>query len=113
MYSVSQSRSEGGSTGLSYLTNYDQANGTNFQRLNYSTYTDNDSNLCGELFIFDPSSTTFVKHFIATTQEHFNNGSSVSYASGYFNTTSAIDAVQFKMESGNIDSGTIEMYGIN
>jgi hypothetical protein len=104
---------EAGSSGLSYLTNYDQGNGTNFQRLNYSTYTDNDSNLCGELFIFDPSSTTFVKHFIARTQEHLNNGASDSYASGYFNTTSAIDAIQFKMESGTIDSGTIEMYGIN
>jgi hypothetical protein len=99
--------------GISYLTGYDQANGTNFQRLNYSTYTDNDSNLCGELFIFDPSSTTFVKHFTARTSEHINNAASDAYAAGYFNTTSAINAIQFKMESGTIDSGTIEMYGIN
>jgi hypothetical protein len=106
------SHTEAASAGVSYLTNYDQANGTNFQRLNYSTYTDNDSSLCGELFLFNPSSTTFVKHFIARTQEHFNNGSSDSYAAGYFNTTSAIDAVQFKMESGNIDSGRIALYGI-
>ena len=104
---------ESNSGGQSYLTGYDQANGTNFQRLNYSTYTDNDSNLCGELFIFDPSSTTFVKHFYATTAEHINNGTSNAKAAGYFNTTSAINAIQFKMESGNIDSGTIEMYGIN
>ena len=101
--------------GISYLTGYDQANGTNFQRLNYSTYTDNDSNLCGELFIFDPSSTTFVKHILIRTATLANGDFAVfnTTGTGYGNTTSAVNAVQFTMSAGTIDSGTIEMYGIN
>ena len=72
----------------------------------------------GELFLFNPSSTTFVKHFLATTNRNNDadgTGSQFAragYNAGYFNTTSAVDAMQFKMSSGNIDAGTIKLYGL-
>ena len=101
-------------TGLSYQSNQDQAQGTSFQTLTNSCGADADQCISGELFLFDPSSTTFVKHFICRTQSaNDSNYSFDVFVSGYFNTTTAIDEVQFKMSSGNIDSGTIEMYGIN
>ena len=65
--------------------------------------------------MFDPSNDTFVKHFIATINTNFAGDpdySGESFVAGYFNTTSAIDAIQFSMSSGNIDSGTIDMYGV-
>ena len=101
-------------TGLSYQSNQDQAQGTSFQTLTNSCGADADQCISGELFLFDPSSTTFVKHFICRTQSANDaNYSFDVFVSGYFNTTTAIDEVQFKFSSGNIDSGTIEMYGIN
>ena len=73
----------------------------------------NDETTSGTLHLFNPSSTTFVKHFIgsSSTYNHsnYNNG---WYSAGYCNVTAAIDAVQFSMSSGNIDSGTIKLYGI-
>ena len=106
---------EAGSGQLDYIASIDQANGTSFQNIisDGDIKTDNDSSLAGTLHIFDPSSTTFVKHFIATTNHMVNNSqTSNNHVAGYFNTTSAIDEVQFKFDSGNIDSGTIKMYGI-
>ena len=78
--------------------------------------SDSDESLSGFLHLFDPSNTTFVKHFLTST--NLVNGSGTPYTvstrvGGYFNTTSAIDAVQFSMSSGNIDSGTIDLYGVN
>ena len=102
------------STGLEYGTGNDQAQGTSFQYLAQTTGNENDESCAGELFLFDPSSTTFVKHFMARLDNYISNDVQMdSFIAGYFNTTSAIDAIQFKMSSGNIDSGTIEMYGIN
>ena len=102
------------STGLEYQTGNDQANGTSFQYLSQTTGNENDESCAGELFLFDPSSTTFVKHFMARLDNYISNDVQMdSFIAGYFNTTSAIDAIQFKMSSGNIDSGTIEMYGLN
>ena len=73
-----------------------------------------DESTSGYLHLFNPSSTTFVKHFIsAATIYGSNPQSQITYGAGYGNTTSAIDAVQFKMSSGNIDAGTITLYGIN
>jgi hypothetical protein len=98
---------------LSYGTNSDQANGTAFQRLIPNMDNDNDSNGGGYLHLFNPSSTTFVKHFISTTQGVYNSAYSWNmFVAGYFNTTSAIDEIQFKMSSGNIDAGDICLYGI-
>jgi hypothetical protein len=102
-------------TALEYRTPADQAQGTSFQNLNFadSVGTDNDMGMSGSLRIFNPADTTFVKHFIATC-----NSASVqpmttqTFLGGYFNTTSAITGIQFKQNTGNIDAGTIKMYGI-
>ena len=75
---------------------------------------DNDQCICGEFRLFNPSSTTFVKHFFGTSQgAHRDNYSINNFVGGYANTTSAINAIQFKFETNNIDTGTISMYGIN
>jgi hypothetical protein len=101
-------------TTLSYDTGNDQAQGTGFQKLHGNlTATGNDQGGCGELYIFSPSSTTFVKHFISTISGDLDGSfAQIQYVAGYFNTTSAIDEIQFKVDSGNIDSGTIKLYGI-
>lgn len=104
----------GSDSGLEYATGSDLAQSTSFQKLNEELGNDNDQACSGELFLFDPSSTTFVKHFICRIASYrYNDQAQDAFIAGYFNTTSVIDAVQFKMSSGNIDSGTIEMYGIN
>jgi len=101
-------------TFLGYLTSLDLAQSTSYQSLCAGLGNANDESCSGELFLFDPSSTTFVKHFMAKMNRVNHNDYSINtFIAGYFNTTSAIDAIQFKMSSGNIDSGTIEMYGIN
>ena len=69
----------------------------------------------GTLQLFNPSSTTFVKHFISTMQQNADGGVIYSwqrFIGGYANTTSAIDAIKFEMSSGNIDSGVIKLYGV-
>ena len=100
-------------TTLSYIPGEDQAQGTAFQSLCEDLGNDADQNFCGELQIFNPSSTTFVKHFTAKGNEtYYSNYSNNAYVAGYFNTTSAMTGLQFKMESGNIDSGIIKLYGI-
>ena len=108
-------KEDGTTTSLAYDNNDDLAQGTAFQRLMPYASNDNDSSGCGELWLFNPSSTTFVKHFMATTQYVLNSSPNYTinnYIGGYFNTTSAIDEIQFKMSSGNIDAGTIKLYGI-
>jgi len=105
----------GGSTSLGYSSGSDLAQSTDFQSINTANGIGNGNDEClsGELFLFSPSSTTFVKHFMATCQyQHFENYSSNDRVGGYCNVTAAIDAVQFKMHSGNIDAGTIKLYGI-
>ena len=103
------------STGVSYDANNDLANSTSFQQLNLDADlgADNDQSLSGELYLFNPSSTTFVKHFMGTSNfNHAGNFTVECFFGGYFNTTSAIDAIQFKMNSNNIDAGTIKLYGL-
>ena len=104
----------GNSTNLVYDTNQDLAQQTGFQNLAASIGSDNDQGLSGSLRIFNPSSTTFVKHFIGET--HISSHEDLAlhfYIGGYFNTTADITAIQFKMSSGNIDAGDICLYGIN
>ena len=105
---------EGGTAqGVGYEGQLDQEQGTGFHQLSYDTSNDSDHVINGELFLFDPSNTTFVKHFLArTSNNHYNNYELDTYSGGYFNTTSAINAIQFKFGSGNIDAGTIKLYGI-
>ena len=104
----------GSATDLRYLTGGDLAQSTSFQPIYTVTpNTDNDGSASGFLHLFDPSNTTFVKHFINRVSVMTDNpASDQTFLSGYFNTTSAIDAIQFKMASGNIDSGVIKMYGV-
>ena len=100
--------------GLSYATSSDLANGTGFQRIMANMDHDNDSNGSGTLQLFNPSSTTFVKHFITTTNYVYNSAYTFNqFTAGYVNTTTAITSVRFKMESGNIDSGVIKLYGVS
>ena len=108
-----QHKEDGTDTELAYESGSDQAQGTAFQRLGQSVGNDNDQCIVGSLRLFNPSSTTFVKHFIGTSNIYHTSDYSVGLrTAGYFNTTSAIDEIQFKMSSGNIDSGIIKMYGV-
>ena len=100
-------------TNLTYDTGNDLAQSTADQRLAEGVGADADQNVCGTLQLFNPSSTTYVKHFIA----RFNTSEGANYTvetyiAGYFNTTSAIDAIIFKFLSANIDDGIIKMYGV-
>jgi len=100
-------------TALEYRTAEDLAQSTSFQRLTEGTGADNDQSCSGTLHLFNPSSTTFVKHFIANIHSaHAVDTAESNFIAGYCNVTAAIDAVQFKMVSGNIDAGTIKLYGI-
>ena len=100
-------------TSLSYQDGHDIV-GTGAHSIGLSFSSDNDAGGAGYLHLFDPSNTTFVKHFIATlggfTDSDYYN---TNYSAGYGNTTSAIDAVQFSMASGTIDAGTITLYGVS
>ena len=101
-------------TSLQYSGSYDLAQSTGNQYLaNDSVGNDNDQCASGFLHLFNPSSTTFVKHFIARVNHTHENQFTVDQnIAGYANTTSAVDGVRFSMESGNIDSGDICLYGI-
>ena len=100
-------------TNLGYQTAFDLAQSTAFQRLSDNIGSDADESLSGTLTLFNPSSTTYVKHFIASTNTYeAGNYSSNYYYAGYGNTTSACNAIQFKMDSGNFD-GTIYLYAID
>ena len=100
-------------TTLNYASSNDLAQGTGVQPISSNPGNDNDQACSGTLHLFDPASTTFVKHFIAISNSTEPANYSInSYASGYCNVTAAIDGVQFKFESGNIDSGTFKMYGV-
>jgi len=100
-------------SGLGYRTAIDQAQGTAFQAISESLGNGNDESASGELFIYSPASTTFVKHFMAKMQNYSNDSESINtFVGGYVNTTTALTRVQFKMASGNIDAGDICLYGL-
>jgi len=102
-------------TFLGYQTSADLAQSTNFVRLNGNEVgADNDQSLSATLQLFNPSSTTFVKHFISDCQfSEQSDHSERAFVAGYFDTTSAVNAIQFKFSSGNIDDGIIKMYGVS
>jgi hypothetical protein len=100
--------------GLGYETGLDQAQSTSFVQLAHDMGNVSDHNLNGVLKLFNPSSTTYVKHFLSEISQDYTtstSGNIFPLVAGYFNTTSACNAVQFKMNAGNFD-GTILMYGI-
>ena len=102
----------GTDTTFSYNTSWDVAQGTGVQLLIHGI--DNDNDACGvaTMHLFDPSSTTFVKHFVSTSNAMNGTYTHQQYVAGYCNVTAAIDGVQFSMSSGNIDAGTFKMYGV-
>ena len=104
---------DGAESLFSYQTSYDLTQSTSDATLAYTNSSDSDNGCCGTLHLFNPSSTTFVKHFIATfTLNTASSEAENDFTAGYFNTTSAIDEIQFKMSEGNIDAGDICLYGI-
>jgi hypothetical protein len=99
-------------TYFGYGTAYDLAQSTSFQYLNQEIGNGADESLSGSMSIFNPSSTTYVKHFIANTNAYYPTNFTINaYIAGYGNTTSAVNAIQFKMSSGNFD-GIIKLYGL-
>ena len=101
---------------LGYDTGSDIAQGTGFQNFTSgSSANNNDDNLAATVWLFSPSSTTFVKHFLINAQTVNSTSApniSSNYIAGYFNTTSVIDAIRFQFSAGNIDAGTFKLYGI-
>ena len=101
-------------TQLDYDGGRDLAQGAGIQHLSASSGTGNDEGQSGELYLFNPSSTTYVKHFIARISGVTSNPAAMdNFTAGYGNTTSAVDAVQFSFSSGNVDAGVIKLYGIS
>jgi hypothetical protein len=101
-------------TDLRYLATSDLAQSTAYQPLGISVGNLDDETISGEIQIFNPSSTTFVKHFISRSNTYYSADYSVdTYVAGYGNTTSAVNAISFKFVSGNIDDGIIKLYGVS
>ena len=99
-------------TSLAYTAARDQGQGTGYQQLSDNVGNEADQSCVGELHLFNPAGTTYVKHFTATMQEYADDSvSSQKLVAGYFNITAAIDDIQFKMSSGNFD-GKIKMWGV-
>jgi len=106
-------REDDSATTFAYNADRAQAQGTGVQVISFPAGNANDESSSGELWLFGISSTTFVKHFIATAAGYEDNSGALhTFAAGYINTTSAVDEFQFSMNSGNIDSGTFKLYGI-
>ena len=97
---------------LDYRTAFDLAQSTGFQSLSYDVGNGNDESASGSMILFNPSSTTYVKHFISIDNNTYDNSTQNHYSAGYGNTTSAVNAVRFQMSSGNIDEGIIKLYGV-
>ena len=109
-----QHTEDDGTTELSYKAGLDLAQSTAFLDIVDNVGNANDEGSSGTLHLFDPSNTTFVKHFLITTSSsNYEDQIFNPYVAGYCNTTSAIDGVQFKMSSGNIDAGVIKLYGVS
>ena len=103
----------GGTPGLGYYAARDQAQGTSFQHFMRDIGNGNDESSSGTLTLYNPASTTFVKHFTADCSLYYSGDAEFDYKyAGYFNTTSAINAIQFKCSAGTVDSGDICLYGI-
>ena len=105
---------DGSSSALAYQTGRDQAQGTGYQDLVAGVGNDNDQSTSGILTLYDPASTTYVKHFMSRgVMSHDSEHIMDYYIAGYVNTTSAIDEISFSTDGGNIDAGTIYMYGVS
>ena len=103
---------EGGGAAVTYQDGFDQAQGTAYQTLSHLNGNGSDESSAGELHLFNPASTTYVKHFYARVNNYYyTNYTMDNFSAGYINTTTAIDDIQFKMSTGNMDA-VIKMYGV-
>jgi len=110
---VSHTEDDTTTASLTYKTAADVAQGTGIQALGASTGADNDQSTSGELWLFNPSSTTYVKHWMSrSSQARHSDGAQDFYTAGYCNVTAAIDGVQFAMSTGTFD-GTFKLYGVS
>jgi hypothetical protein len=110
-----QSNEAGNYTDFAYQTGSDVAQGTGDATLSRKIATGNDDATSGEMYLFNPSSTTFVKHYMSRLKANQNISAqynSDNFSAGYLNTTSAVNGIQFKFASGNIDAGNIKLYGL-
>jgi len=101
---------DGSPAEMEYLTGDDQAQGTAFQRIGYGGDGSNE-HISGEMYLFNPSNTTYVKHWYSQTMGYNGDAAWHNFMAGYINDATAIDDIQFKMSSGNFD-GTIKLYGV-
>ena len=98
--------------GMGYQDSFEQAQGTDYQFITYDQGNGADESAAGELHLFNPSNTTYVKHFYSrASYSHYADHMMEAYVGGYINTTAAIDEISFKMASGNMDA-VIKMYGV-
>jgi len=106
---------DGSGAAINYHAASDVANAASYVNIHTNTGNGADESCAGELYLFNPSNTTYVKHFYATSNSCFasgtDNGTENSFPAGYINDTTAIDDINFKFDSGNFD-GTIKMYGV-
>ena len=104
---------EAAASSLAYRTDMDKAQATTFQGLIGNTTAGSDYAASGELHLFNPASTTYVKNWYSRVTSYGNTSWAMDcYSAGYFNTTTAINAIRFTYSSGNIQAGKIKMYGI-
>ena len=113
LFQAGNAESGGGSEGVSFNAPGSLGNSTDEHFIDRFLANSNDMGLSGELHLYEPSSTTFIKHFLGRTMKFSDNPSAEdAHGAGYCNVTAAIDGVQFSMSSGNIDAGTIKFYGV-
>ena len=107
-------KEDGSLTNFTYSAGADLAQSTSNQQIAQNIGADNDQSMSGSFTLFNPSSDTFVKHFLATTQLSELNDNTINvFTAGYGNTQSPINAIKFQMSSGNIDAGQILLFGVN
>ena len=113
-YFVAYHNEAGNDTSLQYEGSRDLAQGTGFQNLNDRLGADNDQCVAGVFQLYNPSSTTFVKHYLCRSSAYqAPDYNKQAFSAGYGNTTSAVTGIQFKMSAGTIDTGTFKLYGIS
>ena len=106
--------SEADTTSFGYVTAEDLAQSTSDQNIMWNIGNGADEASCSQIQFFNPSSTTFVKHFIVRSMDYAAaDGAGDRFIAGYCNTTSAVNAVRFQFSSGNIASGTFKLYGVS
>jgi len=112
-YFIATHAENDGSTSFSYTDGHDLAQSTGVQKVSVDNDADDDASNSGSMFLFNPSSTTFVKHYIVENNYMHSSPLTINtHIAGYANTTSAIDAIKFEFSAGTIQSGTIKLYGI-